>query len=109
MKNFIIGLLALSSFTSFAAPRKCVIPKIEIKLDSSHEITRAITKHESKNEERKVKLKNLKISKICEEDENGLQEIELEYSYKVIDEMSCTAEVDIKNETVVKVRSLCEV
>lgn len=109
MKSLICLCISLTALSAYSAPRNCVRPEIEIKIDSSHEIARAIKIHESKQTGKKVKIKNLRLTQICDEDEKGVQEFELEYSYTDIDEFSCTAEVEIKNEKALKTRSLCEV
>lgn len=109
MKSFLLILSTLFSISSFAGQRKCVVPQIDVPLNSKHEISKAVRAHETKISERNVFIKNLKLSLICEEDNKGSQIFEVEYSYKNIDEYGCTAEVEIKKQEVIKVRSLCEV
>lgn len=109
MKRILTVSLFAICVSSYASPRKCVSPEIEINLNSNHEIAKAITNHETKQSHKRVKIKNLRLTQICEQDDKGIQEFEVEYSYIDIDELGCTADVEVKNEKVIKVRSLCEV
>ena len=110
MKFFSIALTLLTTATTFAATKKCVEPQFEILLNNKHEIVKEVNKFESQYQQKKIAVSSVKVVTICEITDQGIQKIDLEYSYSAAGDLySCSAEVEYKNKKQIKISSLCEI